>query len=447
MTFDGSASSDPDGDVLTYTWDFGDGSTGTGVQPTHTYATLGSFNVTLAVDDGRGGVHSASTTVVISNRAPVADAGPDQAGEVGTPVTLNGSGSFDPDSDALSYEWRDAANNIIGTTPVVTLSLGAGAYPFRLTVRDVHGDASSDIVAVTVQDTTPPSVAITTPDNVALVNGIPVTISWTASDNGALSGFDVSFSSDGGTTYASIPGCTALAGAARSCMWAVPGPNTTQGRFRVVARDAAGLMASDDSSVSIVSPSIQVTSPNTNVIWGVGSTHAIAWTSNLPSSANVRIQVSRNGGSTWTTLTSSTPNDGSYNWLVTGSTTSSARIRVSWTSNTAVQDASDVNFRIATPSLTVTVPNDGSDVWTIGTAQTIRWTHNLGATDTVIVQISRNGGSSWTTIASGVPNGAVNAGSHVWTVTGPASTQARIRVLWTPNTSVNDRSDRSFQIR
>lgn len=55
VNFDASASTDPDGDVLTYSWDFGDGSTGTGALVDHTYLGLGSYVATLTVSDGNGG--------------------------------------------------------------------------------------------------------------------------------------------------------------------------------------------------------------------------------------------------------------------------------------------------------------------------------------------------------------------------------------------------------
>ena len=52
INFDGSGSSDPDGDSLTYRWDFGDETTATGASPTHSYPAAGIYNVCLVVNDG-----------------------------------------------------------------------------------------------------------------------------------------------------------------------------------------------------------------------------------------------------------------------------------------------------------------------------------------------------------------------------------------------------------
>jgi PKD repeat protein len=60
ILWDGSASSDPDGDKLTYSWDFGDGSTGDGPKPTHVYKAAGEYKVVLKVDDGKGSPCSVS---------------------------------------------------------------------------------------------------------------------------------------------------------------------------------------------------------------------------------------------------------------------------------------------------------------------------------------------------------------------------------------------------
>jgi outer membrane protein OmpA-like peptidoglycan-associated protein len=71
LTFSGEGSSDPDGDQLTYTWDFGDGTptaSFTFPNATHRYAQIGNYPVRLTVTDGRGGTDMASKTVVIVRR-------------------------------------------------------------------------------------------------------------------------------------------------------------------------------------------------------------------------------------------------------------------------------------------------------------------------------------------------------------------------------------------
>ncbi|MGZ5033481.1 MAG: DUF7948 domain-containing protein [Usitatibacter sp.] len=101
----------------------------------------------------QGAFASAATEAFISkivtNRAPIADAGPDQSVNVVQSFTLDGSASSDPDGQPLSYVWRDQGNTVIGNG--VTLSHGPlpiGPHIFSLTVSDgLLGD--SDAVMVT----------------------------------------------------------------------------------------------------------------------------------------------------------------------------------------------------------------------------------------------------------------------------------------------------------
>ena len=77
VTLDGSASRDPDGSVASYAWNFGNGTTGSGAAPSATYATAGTFTVTLTVTDNRGATNQASTTVTVTTNTqpPVANLG------------------------------------------------------------------------------------------------------------------------------------------------------------------------------------------------------------------------------------------------------------------------------------------------------------------------------------------------------------------------------------
>jgi hypothetical protein len=68
IVFDGSGSVDPEGNPLTYLWDFGDGTFGSGVQPSHTYASNGTYDVTLEVMDSEGSNDISSTTALISSQ-------------------------------------------------------------------------------------------------------------------------------------------------------------------------------------------------------------------------------------------------------------------------------------------------------------------------------------------------------------------------------------------
>jgi len=164
VQFNGAVSSDPDGTIVAYNWDFGNGTTGTGATPTATYTEAGTFNVTLTVTDDAGATNSVSTTVVIvaaANESPVANPGGPYNGIVGAAVQFNGAASSDPDGTIVAYNW-DFGNGTTGTgaTPATTYT-EAGTFNVILTVTDNVGatNSVSTTAVITVVVVNQPPVA------------------------------------------------------------------------------------------------------------------------------------------------------------------------------------------------------------------------------------------------------------------------------------------------
>src|SRR5207253_104819 len=131
---------------LTYTWNFGDGSTSTGPTPAHAYTAAGTDTVTLVVTDAAGAPSApAKTTATITagNRPPVAQPGAPYAAATGAPVRFDGSGSYDPDNNLpLSYTWTFGDGGAgTGATPT-HVYLTAGTYSVTLSVTDAKGAPS-----------------------------------------------------------------------------------------------------------------------------------------------------------------------------------------------------------------------------------------------------------------------------------------------------------------
>ncbi|WP_246555587.1 PKD domain-containing protein [Nonomuraea jabiensis] len=138
-TFNASGSSDPDGSVASYAWDFGDGATGTGARPSHTYASPGDYRVRLTVTDNKGAASSDTQDVTVSGNGgedpPVADFQV-SCDQVLRNCAFDASSSADPDGTITSYRW-DFGDG--GTADGVTASriyAAAGTYLVSLIVED-----------------------------------------------------------------------------------------------------------------------------------------------------------------------------------------------------------------------------------------------------------------------------------------------------------------------
>jgi hypothetical protein len=348
-----------------------------------------------------------------------------------------------PSGDLVSEEQYPMAN-------------GHQSSPQALAVGDINGDGRPDAVLsdstnglIVLRHVADTSLALTvtapTPTGGPYYVGAPLTVRWTAGDFVPLAGFDLAVSWNGGATYTPIAGCTGLPATATECTW-TPGQAGIGAPIRVTARDSAGNTASAQTTFSPVAPNINVTAPNGNQFAGVGTTRTIEWSHNLPVAGTVRIELSRDGGGTYETLADSAPvgnaTSGSFAWDVTGPTTSTARVRV--TSNGPLAASGIINFAITTsPTLSVGSPFAGSTVYT--TALNVNWTSNAGTVGTVRIEISRDGGSTFETIADSIPN----QGSFTGSIPGPGATDARVRVTLTvgsaPSTTATSASFKLVQ--
>lgn len=168
VTLDGSASSDADGDSLSYTWSISSAPSGStaslssssGASPTLTPDVAGDYVVSLVVNDGAldSSADTVTITAVAPNNAPTADAGADQSVTAGDTVNLSGSGSSDVDGDTLSYSWSlttvPSGSSATLTSSLVTASFTtdiAGSYVAMLTVSDGK-TSNSDTVTITAQE-------------------------------------------------------------------------------------------------------------------------------------------------------------------------------------------------------------------------------------------------------------------------------------------------------
>ena len=156
--FNGSGSTDADGTISSYAWQFGDGTTGTGATTSHAYATAGTYPVTLTVTDNGGATHSVSRQVTVSSTPP-ANAAPTASFTstvAGLGVNVNGSGSTDSDGTIASHSWNWGDNTAAGSGATASHTYAAaGTYTVTLTVTDNGGATATTTRQVTVTSAPP----------------------------------------------------------------------------------------------------------------------------------------------------------------------------------------------------------------------------------------------------------------------------------------------------
>jgi PKD repeat protein len=246
---DASASTDTDGRIASFDWDFGDGSTGTGVAATRTYAAAGTYQVSLTVTDDLGAQTTTTRAVTVAERPNTAPTASFTADATGLTVAVDASASTDADGSIASYAW-DFGDGQTAVGASASASYGtAGTFTIRLTVTDDAG-----ATATTTKDVT-----------VVPLNQKPVA-AFTAQSADQRATFDASGSSDPDgtiTAYAwDFGDGTSGSGVTANRTYAAPGTYTvrltvtddrggTDSTQRVVTATAPPPLAKDDFARSV----------------------------------------------------------------------------------------------------------------------------------------------------------------------------------------------------
>lgn len=277
--------------------------------------------------------------------------------------TLAGGGSHtitwedtgDIGTVALAYSTDGGTN----WTPIDTV-LNTGSYNWnpvpvinssncKVRVRDLDGDPSGESDVFTISISTGDTITILSPNGgEAFWIGTTQEITWTST--GSVGNVRIQYSINNGGSWKNISASTANDG---SYLWKVP--NTPSAQCLVLVKEAADGIPADVSnavfSIAEKGATISLTAPKGGEAWQVGSQHNITWVSGEKVSGYVKLLYSTNNGTTWSTITSSTANDGSYTWTIPNTPSTTCKVKIIDASNSSIYNISFGTFAIVSGSV------------------------------------------------------------------------------------------------
>ncbi len=252
VSLDADTSSDQDGTIASYAWDFGDGEHGTGKDAEHTYGTPGPYTVTLTVTDDNGATSTATEAVTAAlppNKLPQAQL---TVNEAELKITVDAGDSSDDDGTIESYAWDfgDGATET-GKTASHTYA-GAGTYDVKVTVTDDRGGKDTATKSVTVAPHVAPEAAFSSSTNDLQVN---LDATDSADTDGTVESYSWSFGDDTDDTGKTV-----------SHTYALPG-----------TYDVELTVTDDDGLTDTVTHQVTVTAPAVFAKDGFGRTATSGW--------------------------------------------------------------------------------------------------------------------------------------------------------------------------
>ncbi len=198
VTFDASGSTEADGTIISYDWDFGDGSTGAGERPVHVYGAPGTYTATLTVENDVG--QTATTTQWLTVAGPAAAVAGPATAIVGRTLAFDGTQSSAGPGSALTYSWSFGDGASASGATATHAYAATGMYTVTLTVTNELGQSDTTSWTVTVR-LAPPTAAFTIGTGATVAStaqpvsfdgrgsgGGVIAYTWRFGDGGAASG-------------------------------------------------------------------------------------------------------------------------------------------------------------------------------------------------------------------------------------------------------------------
>ncbi len=273
--------------------------------------------------------------------------------------------------------------------------------------------------------------------------GQTVTLKWTST--GFIDHVRVELSRSGGTSWETILADVPNTGSAQ---WTVTGPGTKEGRIRVTSLtqdpNFTSVQAQTIGVFSITVSQLVVTSPRSGTTLIPGRTQLVTYSATGLPAGTMRVSLSTDGGSRFTDVATGAPNSGSISFVVPNTPATGVILRVSSEALPSIfGEVTGLTIGSPAPPTLSLLSPVGGERWEIGSKQTIQWSGSVVGQGTVTISLSRDGGRTFNPILSSVPN----SGTAAWTVTGPATTRAKIRVSWNGGSPLSADSRAVFRIQ
>jgi hypothetical protein len=215
-------------------------------------------------------------------------------------------------------------------------------------------------------------------------------------------------------------------------------PTGTDYKIKILSVYDAAIFDFSDSTFTINSNSITVTSPNGGENWLIGSPNKVTWNDDI--GGGVKIDLYK-GGILDTTIASSTPSNGSYDWdFADAAPGFDYQIKISSVDQPTLFDMSDNSFTLFSGEITVSLPNGGEN-WLAGSSQTIFWADNIDGDVTIELHKAD-------TLYSIISGPTASDGAKNWEL--PFDIESgddyKVKIISVDNPDIFDYSDVNFSI-